>query len=158
VVAAAGLMPPTLGLKPTTLQKLQKLQKLDGRRIEPTTCVPSSRDHAAGHRGGGAAVRAARGARGVPRIARAARLGRRELGHHGLAENNDAGLAHAATVAASRPVRQPTNSGDPCLVGMSVVSMMSLIATGMPSIGDSGRPLRQRPVERSAVARAAAMS
>jgi hypothetical protein len=37
---------------------------------------------------------------------------------------------------------------------MSAVSMMSLIATGMPSIGDSGLPERQRAVEASATATA----
>jgi hypothetical protein len=34
----------------------------------------------------------------------------------------------AATLAASRPVRQPTNSSEPCSVGISAVSMMFLIA------------------------------
>src|SRR5437016_1973756 len=45
-------------------------------------------------------------------------------------------------LAASRPVRQPTNRGEPCSVGMSAVSMMSLMPSGMPSIGDNGRPSR----------------
>jgi hypothetical protein len=36
---------------------------------------------------------------------------------------------------------------------MSNVSMMSLMPSGMPSIGDNGRPPRQRPAERSAAAR-----
>ena len=61
----------------------------------------------------------------------------------------------AATLAASRSVRQPTNSGEPCSVGMSDVSMMSLMPTGMPSIGESGLPARQRAVDSSAAARAA---
>ena len=39
---------------------------------------------------------------------------------------------------------------------MSMVSMMSLIPIGMPSIGESGLPARQRSVERSAAVRAAA--
>ena len=60
----------------------------------------------------------------------------------------------AATLAASRSVRQPTNSGEPCSVGRSIVSMMSLMPTGMPSIGESGRPSRQRVVDASAAARA----
>ncbi len=64
----------------------------------------------------------------------------------------------AATLAASRPVRQPTNSGEPCSVGISAVSMMSLTPSGIPSIGDSGWPARQRSADRSAAARAAAMS
>jgi hypothetical protein len=65
---------------------------------------------------------------------------------------------NATTMAASRPVRQPTNRGEPCSVGMSAVSMMSLMPSGMPSIGDNGRPSRQRAAERSAAARAAAIS
>jgi hypothetical protein len=64
----------------------------------------------------------------------------------------------AATLAASRSVRQPTNSGEPCSVGMSAVSMMSLMPSGIPSIGDNFRPARQRSADRSAAARAAAMS
>ena len=60
----------------------------------------------------------------------------------------------AATVAASRPERQPAKIGDPISVGMSSVSMMSLMPTGMPSTSDSGLPSRQRAVERSAAARA----
>ena len=39
---------------------------------------------------------------------------------------------------------------------MSMVSMMSLTPIGMPSIGESGFPARQRSVERSAAARAPA--
>src|SRR4029079_10569632 len=60
----------------------------------------------------------------------------------------------AATLAASRSERKPANSGEPFSVGMSAVSMMSLMPTGMPSIFDSGRPSRQRAAERSAAARA----
>ena len=44
----------------------------------------------------------------------------------------------AATAAASRPPRQPANRGEPCSVGMSAVSMMSLMPTGMPSMADKG--------------------
>ncbi len=36
-----------------------------------------------------------------------------------------------------------------CSVGMSAVSMMSLTPSGMPSIGDNGRPARQRSADRS---------
>jgi hypothetical protein len=60
----------------------------------------------------------------------------------------------AATAAASRPVSNPVHSGEPCPVGMSMVSMISLMPTGMPSIGDNGAPARQRAVARSALARA----
>ena len=62
----------------------------------------------------------------------------------------------AATLAPSRSLRKPANSGEPFSVGMSMVSMMSLIPIGMPSIGESGLPARQRSVERSAAVRAAA--
>ncbi len=63
----------------------------------------------------------------------------------------------AATLAASFCERQPANSGEPISVGMSTVSMMSLIPIGMPSIGESGAPERQRSVARSAAARAPSM-
>ena len=46
------------------------------------------------------------------------------------------------------PSASPSNSGEPISVGMSTVSMMSLMPTGMPSIGESGLPARQRSVER----------
>ncbi len=55
----------------------------------------------------------------------------------------------AATQAASFSERQPANSGEPISVGMSTVSMMSLMPTGMPSIGDSGAPVA--PARRGAV-------
>src|SRR6516165_12581183 len=60
----------------------------------------------------------------------------------------------ARTQAASFSDRQPSNSGDPIWVGMSTVSMTSLMPTGMPSIAESGLPSYQRAVARSAVARA----
>src|SRR5262245_48012510 len=61
---------------------------------------------------------------------------------------------NAETQAASLYERQPANSGEPIWVGMSAVSMISLMPIGMPSIGDSGVPARQRDVDRSAAARA----
>ena len=61
---------------------------------------------------------------------------------------------NATTLAASRSERQPTNSGEPFSVGMSTVSMMSLMPIGMPSICESGLPSRQRAVDWSAAARA----
>jgi hypothetical protein len=60
----------------------------------------------------------------------------------------------ACTDAESRRVANPFHSGEPWPVGMSAVSMMSLIPTGMPSIGDNGLPLRQRAVASSAARRA----
>src|ERR1700689_5930651 len=62
---------------------------------------------------------------------------------------------NARTDAASFSERQPEKSGEPISVGMSTVSMMSLMPTGMPSMADSGLPARQRAVDRSAAARAA---
>ena len=56
----------------------------------------------------------------------------------------------ATTLAASRSERQPSKSGEPISVGKSAVSMMSLMPTGMPSIGDSGLPARQRALDASA--------
>src|SRR5262245_37543165 len=61
----------------------------------------------------------------------------------------------ADTQAASLYERQPVNSGEPISVGISVVSMMSLIPIGMPSIGDRGVPDFHRAVARCAAARAA---
>jgi hypothetical protein len=61
----------------------------------------------------------------------------------------------AATLAPSRSLRNPSNSGEPFWVGMSAVSMMSLMPAGMPSIGEIWLPSRQRFVDSSAAARAA---
>ncbi len=63
---------------------------------------------------------------------------------------------NAATLAPSRSLRNPANSGEPFWVGISMVSMMSLTPIGMPSIGESGLPERQRSVDSSAAVRAAA--
>src|SRR5262245_61113043 len=46
----------------------------------------------------------------------------------------------AATQAASWPDCQPLNAGLFICVGMPTVAMMSLIAIGMPSTGESGLP------------------
>src|SRR5216683_544829 len=46
----------------------------------------------------------------------------------------------AATLAPSRSERKPANSGEPFSVGMSAVSMMSLMPIGMPSIFERGPP------------------
>jgi hypothetical protein len=64
----------------------------------------------------------------------------------------------AATLAASRPVSQPVDSGESCPVGIPAVSMMSLMPIGMPSIGENGRPARHRSVEASAAFRAGLLS
>src|SRR5262245_26770188 len=61
----------------------------------------------------------------------------------------------AETPAESRTDRHPLKSGEPCSVGMSAVSMMSLMPIGIPSIGESGLPARHRAVEASAAVRAA---
>src|SRR6185312_1346625 len=59
----------------------------------------------------------------------------------------------AATAAASRPEDQPSNNGEPIPVGMSAVSMMSLMPIGMPSIADTGLLSRHRMEDASAAAR-----
>src|SRR5262249_53760367 len=52
----------------------------------------------------------------------------------------------ATTLAASFHDRQFSNSGEPSSVGISTVSITSLMPIGMPSIADSGLPARQRSV------------
>src|SRR6478735_10504622 len=64
---------------------------------------------------------------------------------------------NAATAAASRSERQPSNKGEPICVAMSAVSIMSLTPIGMPSIADSGLPFSQRAVDVSAAARASSI-
>ena len=79
-------------------------------------------------------------------------MGGGEFGGRGLADDDGAGFAermHACGIALQSV---PSHIGEPWPVGMSAVSMMSLIAIGMPSIGDSGLPSRQRAVEASAAA------
>ena len=56
----------------------------------------------------------------------------------------------ACTLAESRRQSVPSHIGEPWPVGMSAVSMMSLIATGIPSMGDSGLAAFQRAVAASA--------
>ena len=64
----------------------------------------------------------------------------------------------AATAAQSRPPRQPLNNGEPCSVGRSAVSMMSLTPIGMPSMAEIWLPDCQRAVDASAAWRAASKS
>ena len=61
---------------------------------------------------------------------------------------------NARTAAESRRVTVPSHIGEPWPVGMSAVSITSLTAIGMPSIGDSGLPSFQRAVDASAALRA----
>ena len=60
----------------------------------------------------------------------------------------------AQTPALSRLGKFPFIAAQPISVGMSFVSSRSLMATGMPSIGDSGVPAFQRAALASAAARA----
>ena len=62
----------------------------------------------------------------------------------------------AQTAALSRLGKLPRKASQPISVGMSRVSSRSLMATGMPSMGDSGRSAFQRAVLASATARAPA--
>src|ERR1700681_4546956 len=57
---------------------------------------------------------------------------------------------NARTQAASFSERQPAKSDDPISVGMSTVSMISLMPTGMPSMADNGFPAPPRAGDRSA--------
>ena len=59
----------------------------------------------------------------------------------------------ARTQAASFSERQPANSAEPISVGMSTVSIMSLMPTGIPSIGETrlaGAPALGRALRRGA--------
>src|SRR5918994_942942 len=60
----------------------------------------------------------------------------------------------AQTPALSRLGKLPFIAAQPISVGMSFVSSRSLMATGMPSIGDIGEPAFQRAALASAAARA----
>ena len=144
------LMPPTLGLKPTAPQKLA------GRRIEPTTWVPSPA-------GTMPAPTAAAEPLDEPPGVRLPSCGFLVLCHGWLDANSVVVVLpmmmapasrSACTLAESRFQSAPSHIGEPWPVGMSAVSMMSLIATGMPSIGDSGLPASQRFAESSAARRA----
>ena len=111
------------------------------------------RHHAGADRGGRAARRAARRALGIVRVlGLVPRMGGGEFGGRGLADDDGAGFAERMDACGIAVESGPSNIGEPWPVGMSAVSMMSLIAIGMPSIGDSGLPSRQRAVEASAAA------
>ena len=121
-------------------------QKLAGRRIEPTTWVPSPA-------GTMPAPTAAAEPLDEPPGVRLPSCGFLVLCHGWLAANSVVVVLpmmiapasrSACTLAESRFQSVPSHIGEPWPVGMSAVSMMSLIATGMPSIGDSGLPARQR--------------
>src|SRR5436305_386572 len=130
-------MAPTLGLKPTAPQKL------DGRRIEPTTWVPSPT-------GTMPAPTAADEPLDEPPGVRFGSWGFWVLCQGWVAANSVVVVLprmmapasrSAWTLAESRRVSWPSHIGEPWPVGMSAVSMMSLMAIGMPSIGDSGLPV-----------------
>src|ERR1700741_4114028 len=110
-------MPPTLGLKPT------QPQKLAGRRIEPTTCVPS----AAGTMPQvTAAAEPLLEPPGVRSRSQGLRVPRGSVAANSVVTTLPRITApasrNAATLAASRPVRQPTNRGEPCSVGLAAGS------------------------------------
>ena len=64
----------------------------------------------------------------------------------------------ASTAAASCFGRWPANRVEPYSVGMSTVSIRSLMPTGSPSTGESGVPARKRAPAASAAARAPSRS
>ena len=145
------LIAPTVGLKP------KQPQKLAGRKIEPNTWVPSATLTAP------AATAAAEPLLEPPGVrvsSHGLRVARGSIHANSvvtvLPRITPPASRSAATLALSRSLRKPANNGEPLSVGMSIVSMMSLIPIGMPSIGESGLPARQRFEERSAAALAPA--
>src|ERR1700758_620429 len=140
----------TLGLNPT------QPQKLAGRRTEPITCVPSA---ALTMPAATAAAEPLDEPPGVCAVFHGLRVPRGSEAANSVVTVLPTITAPASrsarTLAASFSERQPRNSGEPIWVGISKVSITSLTPTGMPSIGDNGRPARQRSVARSADARAA---
>lgn len=133
-----------------------KARRTRGR--EPMTWVPS----AAGTIPQAAAAEALLDPPGVRSPSRGLRvprgLGRRELRCHHFAEKHCASLSQhsdAGRTAAGAPTAEQRRA----LLGRYVgVSMMFSMPSGMPSIGDHGRPSRRRAVEWSAAARTAVMS
>src|SRR5437763_175871 len=128
-------MPPTLGLKP------MQPQKLAGRRIEPTTCVPSA---------AGTMLQATAAAEplldppGVRSRSQGLRVPRGSDAANSvvttLPRNTAPAPRNAATLAASRPVRQPTNSGETWSdghsdgsSGLGRLKQTSLARVSMPS-------------------------
>src|SRR3954469_20269316 len=97
-------------------------QKLAGRRIEPTTWVPSA---------AGTMLQATAAAEplldppGVRSVSQGFRVPRGSVAANSVVTTLPRITApasrNAATLAASRPVHQPANSGEPCSVGMSAV-------------------------------------
>src|ERR1041385_4050990 len=139
-------MAPTLGLKPIAPQKLE------GLKIEPTTWVPRPA-------GTMPAPTAADEPLDEPPGVRFGSCGVWGLCHGWVAGSSGVVVLprrmapasrSACTLAESRRDSWPSHIGEPWPVGMSAVSMMSLMAIGMPSIGDSGLPARQRAVGASA--------
>jgi hypothetical protein len=130
-------------------------QKLAGRMTEPMTCVPSA---ALTMPAATAAAEPLDEPPGVCAVFHGLRVPRGSEAANSVVTVLPTITAPASrkarTLAASFSERQPKNSGEPICVGMSKVSMTSLMPTGMPSIGDNGRPARQRSLARSAAARA----
>src|SRR5262245_58857313 len=107
--------------------------------IEPMTCVPSAADAMP------AATAAAEPLLEPPGVREQSQGFR--VGPGSVAANSVVTVLPTTTAPASRSADaaaesrtdcHPANNGEPCSVGMSAVSMTSLIATGMPSMGDSG--------------------
>ena len=88
--------------------------------------------------GGRAAARAARRAGQVPGVAGTTQLVAANSVVTVFPRITAPASRNAATAAASRSERQPSNKGEPICVAMSAVSIMSLMPIGMPSITDGG--------------------
>ena len=139
----------TLGLKP------KEPQKLAGRIVEPITWVPSA---ALTMPVATAAAEPLDDPPGVCAVFHGLRVPRGSDAANSvvtvLPRITAPASRSARTLAASFSERQPANSGEPIWVGISTVSIMSLMPTGMPSIAERGFPARQRSVDCSAAARA----
>src|SRR5260221_12607331 len=102
-------MPPTVGLNPTTPQKLA------GRRIDPTTWVPSA---AGTMPQATAAAEPLLDPPGVRSLSHGLRVPRGSVAANSvvtaLPRITAPASRSAPTLAASRPVRQPTTGGEPC--------------------------------------------
>src|SRR5271168_4573665 len=120
-------------------------QKLAGLVVEPITCVPSA---ALTMPAATAAAEPLDDPPGVCAVFHGLRVPRGSEAANSvvtvLPKITAPASRSARTLAASFSERQPANSGEPISVGISTVSIMSLIPMGMPSIGERGLPARQR--------------
>ena len=131
------------------LEAVDAAEGAPGRMTEPTVCVPSATGTMP------AATAAAEpeeeppgvcsGLRGL-RVVRGCEGGK--LGRHRLAQDDGAGAAQRRDAGGIRVGWRPLRARQPFSVGMSAVSMMSLMPTGTPCSGPTPLPSgvgRRRP-------------